>query len=61
MLLLQVERFAINPDWLRVSERQLNRAQELVCLIQPQCYLTRAWKSDEYYGWILELKKILEY
>ncbi|NJM67315.1 MAG: hypothetical protein HC851_17385 [Acaryochloris sp. RU_4_1] len=60
MSLLQMEQFATNPDWSRISERHLARAQELVSLIQSQLHLSRLLKTDEYYGWIMELKRMLD-
>ena len=60
MLLLRTERFAVDPDWSRISECHLNRAQELVNLIKEQCYLSRVYKGDDYYNWILELKGMLD-
>lgn len=60
MVLLRTERFAVNPDWSKVRECDLNHAQELVYKIQAQCYLSRVYKSDEYYGWINELVRMLD-
>ncbi|NJM67640.1 MAG: hypothetical protein HC851_19195 [Acaryochloris sp. RU_4_1] len=60
MSLLQIERFAANPDWSRLSERKLDRAQDLVSLIQSQSHLSRSQQVDDYYGWIVELKRMLD-
>ncbi|WP_299402804.1 hypothetical protein [Acaryochloris sp. IP29b_bin.148] len=60
MSLILIENFAANPDWSRVSVRQLNRAQELVALIQSQSNVLRNQQSEDYYGWIVELKKLLD-
>ncbi len=60
MSLVLIERFAANPDWSRISRRRLNRAQELISLIQSQSHLPRDQQNDDYYGWIVELKRMLD-
>lgn len=60
MSLLLMERFATNPDWTRISARRFTRAQELVTLIQSRCYLSRDQQHEDYYGWIVELKGMLD-
>ncbi len=60
MSLLLMERFAKNPDWSRISKRRLNRAYELVSLIQSHYHVSRQQQSEDYYGWIVELKGMLD-
>ncbi len=60
MSLLLTERFAQNPDWSRISKHRLNRAQELVSLIQSRGHVSRDQQSEDYYGWIVELKGMLD-
>lgn len=60
MSLLLTERFAQNPDWSRISKQRLNRAQELVSLIQSRGHVSRDQQSEDYYGWIVELKGMLD-
>lgn len=60
MSLLLMEKFAQHPDWSRISKRRLTRAQELVSLIQSHGHISRDQQSADYYGWIVELKGILD-
>ena len=60
MSLLLTEKFAQNPDWSRISKQRLNRAQELVSLIQSRGHVSRDQQSEDYYGWIVELKGMLD-
>lgn len=61
MSLLLIEKFAANPDWSRISAQRLDRAQELTSLIQSHGYVAREQQNEDYYGWIIELKGMLEY
>lgn len=60
MSLLQIEQFAVNPDWSRISTPRLARAQELINSIQLQSHLPRHQQHEDYYGWIVELKGMLD-
>ena len=60
MSLLLIEEFAANPDWSQIPEQKLSRAQELINSIQLQSHLPRDQQNEEYYGWIVELKGMLE-
>lgn len=60
MSLLLVEKFAKNPDWSRISARRLDRAQELASLIQSNICVERDQQHEDYYGWIIELKGMLD-
>lgn len=53
------EAFAQQPDWSQVSKANLSRAQELVALIQGQVHLGRNQKNEAYYGWLIELDRML--
>lgn len=60
MSLLLTERFAADPDWSRISTWKLQRAQELAALIQSKSHLSRSQQSEDYYGWIVELRGMLD-
>lgn len=53
------EAFARTPDWTVVSDADRPRAQELVSLIQTQVDQPRDQKSEAYYGWLIELNRML--
>lgn len=53
------EAFARDPDWTLITEIDRPRAQALVMLIQTQVDQPRDQKGEEYYGWLLELNRML--
>lgn len=53
------EAFAQDPDWSIVAVADRPRVQELVTLICTQVDLPRSQKGEEYYGWLIELNRMI--
>ncbi|KAI9133304.1 hypothetical protein [Acaryochloris sp. CCMEE 5410] len=53
------EAFAQDPDWSIISVADRPRVQELVTLICTQVDLPRNQKGEEYYGWLIELNRMI--
>lgn len=59
MSVVLTEAFARNPDWSNIPAADQRRGRELVIQIQAQINRPRTEKGEEYYGWLLELNRIL--
>ena len=53
------EAFARDPDWAIVPMAARPRAQELTTLICIRVDLPRSQKGEEYYGWLIELNRMI--